>query len=324
MDEIEENNYLDDLFNIMMKKSNNLTKSRNHRKKYRNILNNEDNENNYDEVCDNIGVIIDGYFNETQFHNDYRDTLTAFNNVAPAQKQLFNKSNFPVKFINPTISEVKDLIKSFIKTVNANIKHEVGDTINGNSGWDELMPEQKVKSGWEKQQEELGLPCSIYNEPAKKSRVKLLKVDHIEKYATDEQIRYVVFLYLQKEHVKDQMIVRVSFVLDNNYDERKILNTESETNNKNINVQIEEIFVLGYMMDTQFGSTTKVDDFYNFENIENDGIFDQEAILKQLDDKYKKRHLQTNEMITDVSDPIIGLSQDTVNKIAKRKLRKRH
>jgi hypothetical protein len=257
----------------------------------------------------------DKYFSETQFHNDYRDTITAFGNVAPAQKQLFNRSNFPVKFVNPKLSEVKELVRGFIKEVNKSVKNNVPDVMNSNSGWDEMMPEQNVKSGWDKQQEELGLPCSIYNEPAKKGKVKLIKVDHIEKYATEEQIRYVTYLILQKVKVKDQMLVRVSFVLDNLIDERQFFTDSDRKGHKStVTVNIEEIFILGYLTDAKMGAKGKKDDFYNFEGVEKDGMMDQAEILRQLNQKYKDR--QQNASTFDVTDPIMGTSPEVINNLA--------
>lgn len=255
------------------------------------------------------------YFTETQFNNNYRDTITAFNNIAPSQKQLFNKSDYPVKFTNPKVSEVKELVRGFITELNNNIKNNVSDTLDGNSGWDELMPEKNVKSGWAKQQEKLGLPVSIYNEPAKRAKVKLIKVDHLEKYSTDNQIRYVVYLILQKVNVSDQMIVRVSFVFDNMIDERKFFDTEEENKN-NINVSIEEIFIVGFLTDDSFGAKSKYDDFYNFEGIENECMMDQKEIIKQLNDKYKQRQIESNGFSVDVSDPITGMTPKQINDLA--------
>lgn len=267
----------------------------------------------------NSDVEHDKYFSETQVHNDYRDTITAFNNVAPAQKQLFNRSDLPVKFINPKLNEVKELVRGFIREVNNSVRRDVPNVMNSNSGWDELMPEQNVNSGWEKQQKELGLPVSIYNEPAKKGKLKLIKVDHIEKYATEEQIRYVTYLILQKVNVKDQMLVKVSFVLDNMIDERQFFTDSDKRDNKpTVVVTIEEIFIMGFLTDAKMGAKRKLDDFYNFEGIEKDGMMDQAEILRQLNKKYKDR--QQNASSFNVTDPIVGTSPELVNNLAIERL----
>lgn len=298
----DDDKYLDDLFDAIHKNDDGT------------IDESEKSESEYDN--------INKYFNETQFNTDYRDTITAFNNIAPSQKQIFNNSDFPVKFVNPKVSEVKDLIRQFIRKVNLNVKNVVPETLTKNSGWDEYMPDQNVKSGWEKSQEALGLPTSIYTEPAKKGKVKLIKIDHIEKYATEEQIRYVTYLILQKVNVRDQMVVRVAFVLDNLIDERKFFDSESDGENKyeNVSVRIEQIFVMGYLTDTSFGSKSKKDDFYNFEGIEKDGIMDQQEILKQLNQKYRARQKESNGFSVDIPNPITGTSPEVINELALHRL----
>ena len=245
-------------------------------------------ENKYKRDEDDNGM----FFAETQFHNDYRDVLTSFNNIAPAQKQLFNKEELPMKTIVPSASEVKDLIKSFIKNVNENIKTQVTDYLNGNSGWDEYMPEQNVLSGWEQQQKELGLPVSIYREPAKRDRIKLVKIDHVEKFATEKQIRYVCYLLVKKNIVSDKMLVKVSFVIDNKFKQKGDV--------MKVNVAIEQIFVMGY-----YGSNPVKDDFYKFKNIENDNGIDQMAVLTQLNDKKMNRKIKHREFSKSIRNPLI-------------------
>lgn len=242
--------------------------------------------------------LVKPYFVENQFHTDYRDALTAFNNIAPSQKQMFNRSNYPVTTSTVDVKEVKYLIKSFIKELNKNIKHVVSDSSNVNSGWDDHMPEKQEKSGWEKQQEELGLPSSLYCDPAKKGKIKLIKIDHLEKYTTSDQTRYVTILILQKVNTEDQMVLRTSFVLDNvdmnkdrNFFENKIVDGSVVDNSKD--VKIEEIFVLGFMTDHSYGAKTVRDDFYRFDFVEDeDGMLDQNEILKQLQEKYKLREFE--------------------------------
>lgn len=236
-------------------------------------------------------------FIESQFHNDYRDTITAFNNIVPIQKQIFNKSNYAVKNMETDINEVIELIKGFIKKVNKEIKG-VSEYINKDSGWDELYQERKIKSGWDKQQENLGLPKSIFNEPAHKSKVKLINIDKIEKQITIEQIRYITHIILQKENVEDQIIVKIAFVFNNKEEEE-------------ININIEEIFIIGYLTNN-FGS--KKTEFYNFEGIEKDGIYDQDEIIKQLNKKYE------NKQNENISNQILGISPSTINNIAINRL----
>src|SRR3989338_8230062 len=106
-------------------------------------------------------VDINPYFTEVQFHNDYRDTMNAFTILTTAsQTQLFNRSDLPIiKISTPSKKEVSYLVKNFIKTVNTTIDTKVSSEL-GNNDWKNNYGEKNIKSGWDKQQEKLGLPGS--------------------------------------------------------------------------------------------------------------------------------------------------------------------
>lgn len=300
---IQDDNQIDELFDQMTKNSDNSHGTLIEKIPQLDKSINSINSINLDNPSDQ------GEFIEQQFHTDYRDTITAFNNLSP-QKQIFNRSDMPIKTIVPKISEVKELVKSFVKQVNYNCKYNVTEFIEKNSGWDELLPEQEVKSGWEKQQEKLGLPVSIYNKPAKKSKVKLIKVEHIEKYATTDQIKYVIIMILQKPHVKDQIVIRLSMVLNNS---NSLIST--------ISVNIEEIFVMGFIINGKLKSNLPHANFYNFEQIEKDGILDQKEILKQLDQKYKDMRNHSYGFSTDIEKPLVGISPMKINELAMKHIK---
>lgn len=245
------------------------------------------------------------YFVENQFHSDYRDTINAFNNVAPVQKQVFNKSIKPVKVEEANINEVKKLVKDFIKSVNLSVKNDVADFINPNSGWDDAMPEYKKKSGWEKQQEKLGLPSNMYSDSCKKAKLKLIKIDHLEKYTTDDQTRYVTYLIVQKVNADDQLVLRVSFVIetsDVNVD-RDFFEKGHTDNSHALEVTIEEIFVIGFMTDHSYGAKSTREDLYHFEDIEGkDGMMDPQKILHELNEKNKRRTIENRGLTTTFDD----------------------
>jgi hypothetical protein len=249
-------------------------------------------------------------FVEAQFHNDYRDTITGFNNIAPSQKQVFNMANVPVNFSNPNPLEVKKLISDFIKELNNNIMNEVPDYRTANSGWDELLQDKKCESGWEKSMKSLGLPKSIYPDPAKKSKVKIIKLDHVEKYETEDEIKYACFLFLKKSNVEDILVIKVSFVLD-----KRIINEERmffEERNTETRVILEEIYILGYMTEKGVGrSNHPRDKFYNFYDLEKDGILDDKEILRQLNKKLAERHRETQRFDNNLDDQFRELKTQT-------------
>jgi len=239
---------------------------------------------------------VNKFFQEVQFHQDYRDTSNAFN-LLTDQKPFFNLADLPVTNVEkPSNTEIKNLISKFIKEVNKTVKNHVSDEIALNN-WSDNMPQKKFKSGWEKQQEELGLPASIYTEPAPRSSIRLIKLDHAEKYETDAEVKYVVYLIVQKRNTEDQMVVKVSFVVDKNdlnldrefFDKRK--------NTYETSVSIEEISIVGFMITEGYGDQTALsrDKFYDYDKIDDGRMFNQKEIIKQLNKKrrqYEKEYAQ--------------------------------
>ena len=233
-------------------------------------------------------------FVEAQYHSDYRDTITAFNNIVPCQKPMFNPGSLPVEKSIIDTSEVKKMVNDFIKELNRNISNEVPEYRNSNSGWDELIPEKKIKSGWNKQRESLGLPTSLYPDPAIKSKIRLINIDFIEKYETDNEIKYVVYMFIQKKNVEDKLLIKISFIINKNdiNESRKFF--EKDNNVQDLEIYIEDIFMIGYMtFGNENKSGKKPEDFYNFDGLENQDILDQKVIMQELIKKYKQR---TNDM----------------------------
>lgn len=259
---------------------------------------------------------IKPYFVDMRVHNDYRDTITSFNNIAPDQRPMFNRSVLPVKQIDVDPKQVKPLVKAFIKRVNEDVKYNVTDELEANSGWDELAKEKKEKDGWKKQMDELGLPDDLYLSPAKRAKIKLLKIDDVQKFATEEQINFIVHMIIQKKNAQDQLIVKVSYVLDN-----VDMNIDRKFNKNRVdmdlNVKIEEIYVIGFLTDHQYGDTTNRKDFYEFNNIEKDDMIDPELVLKQLANKYKQRQIESDGFNVNISpqkmnnEAIFRLSSET-------------
>lgn len=236
---------------------------------------------------------VNPYFMEVQFHNDYRDTANAIILLIPNQKQLFNRSNLPIINVStPSNEEILPLVKNFIKELNRVIKNNVGDEYMVRD-WKNNMAEKEYKSGWDKQQEKLGLPGSIYNSPTKKEPVKLIKVDHSERFETEDEIRYVVFLVLQKPTAKDQMLLKVSFQID-----KQDINLDREFFDKDKNesetlIKVEEAFVMGFLTKHSFGKHSIKSEYYNFDGISNGRIWSQKQIMSELNKKRKPYELES-------------------------------
>lgn len=244
---------------------------------------------------------LKSHFIEMQFHNDYRDTITSFNDIAPSQKEIFNESDSPVTHSNPSHKEVLHLIKEFIKQLNKNVKHNVSDYRNSNTGWDEPLPEPNERSGWDKQQDELGLPSSLYANPAKKASVKLVTIDEVEKQSTEFETKYICTIIIQKINVEDQMVVKITFVQDNRninsdrkfFKDLELDTTESNhTNNSTFNIVIEQIFIVGFLTNEGVNEGNKEDDFYNFKGLETNDVICDKTIMKELIKKHKCREIE--------------------------------
>lgn len=257
--------------------------------------------------CQMLNGDLDMQFVEMQFHTDYRDTLSAFNGMSN-NRQLFNPTDKPITTSSPKKNKVNKLVKSFIKELNKKIMNDVPSTLNPSSGWDEVMPQDKVKSGWEKQMESLGLPASIYNEPAKKAKLQLLKIDEYYSLETEDDVRIVCYLICKKKNVHDQIILKVNFWLDKRdingdrqfFKDKNDEDTDEISVDEELDVVIEEIFVVGYLTGNRdYDGMDKGarKNFYHFENIEKDGMMDQQEILRQLRQKQRDRAIETGNRI---------------------------
>lgn len=240
---------------------------------------------------------INPYFQEIQFHQDYRDTLNAFGMMCD-QKNIFNKIHDPlIKSEQIDTNEVNDLVSKFVDQLNVVIDQQIGEIATEKlDSWNDNMPLVnptneiiKKKASWEQYNEELGLPDTIYPEPATKSKVKLIKIDSVNKYETLKELKYSVFLIIQKYNVVDQMIVKISFVLDKNdvnldrefFDEHK--------NNFETKIVVEEISVIGFMITKGMGKPkTLREQFYDYEGFDEGRIISEKDVIRQLNKKKKE------------------------------------
>ncbi len=238
-------------------------------------------------------------FMNIQFHNDYRDVYTALLNVVPDKRQLFNVANIPINYSEPEVNEVSLMMKDFMAVLNENIKSEVPLYRNPNSGWDEAIVDEQVESGWDKAQKALGLPVSLYEKPAPNGHITLIKVNKIQKYETEDEIRYAIEFVVQKKGVDDQMIIKGSFVQD-----KRPLKDENNffINAKvDLKVLIEDLFIVGYLshdglkskqqqLDLDVGKTV----YYDLDKMEKNNMTDPKLVQKILMEKYDLKLKEMN------------------------------
>lgn len=232
--------------------------------------------------------LLNPYVNNIQFHTDYRDILTAFGNLVPSQKQLFNIANIPVTVTHNVRqdTDLKYMIHDFMDTLNDEVATEKSWYRGANTGWDEALPDPHMESGWDRQQKALGLPASLYEEPKRPSKVKLVKVLKITKYESDSEIKYTILLVIQKLNVSDQMILQASFIQNK-------LSEDCKDNNGKFQRQliIEELTVIGFL--SNYGEDNDQykahNNFYNFDSLEHTQMIDDKKIAAELLKKYQEK-----------------------------------
>ena len=239
------------------------------------------------------------YFVQVQFNDKYRDVLNAFNHMVPSQKQLFNKSDLPVKKVPTDISEVKPIIINFINETNKYIKNESKPEISLD-GWFNSYKQQPIQSGWDKQQKKLGLPESLYDDATPIGiPISLIQIDMVEKYTTDNETQYVIYMICGKKNKKqikiiknydpnpDQIVLRLSVIIDKhdiNLD-RDFFKTDKDL--FETLVKIEEISIIGYLTNNSHGSSSSRESFYDFDQGQNNSVTSDKTIIKELIKKKK-------------------------------------
>jgi hypothetical protein len=246
------------------------------------------------------------YFVEMQFHNDYKDVITAFDLMIETGRQIFNRSNLPVTVKELNSNDATKMADVFITQLNEVISQKLNDFADVDNGWKNIQENKQIESGWEKQMTQLGLPDNLYDKGAKKALIKLIRIDKFVMSTTDSQTRYDIFMIVQKENSYDQMVIKVSFVTDRE-DMNNDRNFFKDDMTVDLNVHIEDLFVIGFMTNHSYGSqnVSMRQDFYTFDNVEKDGMMDQDEIIKQLKKKYMQYQIESNGLTIQM-DPQSG------------------
>lgn len=254
-------------------------------------------------------------FLDTQYHKDYTDTITAINNLT-SQKELFNMGFLPVREVEPDSDNVDELVKLLVRKLNEEVRLRVSEYLNQNSGWNDQGKRKKIKSGFEEQMEELGLPGDLYTQPADKAKINLIRIEKAEQHMTDDQIRFIITIIVQKKNVKDQMVLKVNFFMEkedlksggdhrDGFFAKSLENHEKakqDLNDMNSIVVIEQVFTVGFMSDTGTAKT-RMDKFYEYKDIMNqNGVIDQYKVLQIMKKKHAERSKELSSFLCSVDD----------------------
>jgi hypothetical protein len=243
------------------------------------------------------------YFVEMQFHNDYKDVITAFDIICESGRPVFNRSSEPVKFTPLEASQSGQMINVFMTQLNTTMKDKIKDAPSSmENGFNNIQENPSVESGWEKQMKKLGLPSNIYDKGTKKAVIRLIKVDKVDMFETDSQLKYDIYCIIQKDGSYDQMVIKVSFIMDKS-DMNQDRNFFVDDKTVDLNVHVESVFVVGFMTNHSYGSQNKNvrQDFYTFENIEKNGMMNDVEVIKQLKKKYLDYQIESNGLTIQMS-----------------------
>jgi len=233
---------------------------------------------------------LNKYFIETKFHTDYRDVISAINEIVPDQKQMlgkqiFNEYNYPITKETAITTESQNVAKEFVGYLNNVIDDKVTEFRTNNTGWDEPLLDCPEESGWEKSQKMLGLPSSIYPNPVGKSFINFVQVMSAEKQMMDKEIRFILKIAVQKIKSPDQLVLTISLA--------QPTNNESETA-----VRIENIDIMGFL--TDYGETEVMGDggdFYDFAQLDKNTMIDNNTLMETLIDKNLQKDVEMEKKI---------------------------
>jgi len=322
-DNIEKINKLSKLakLNEMSKFDNDvdiINKMRN-KKKYNNIL-----------PCKKLNK----FFVQTQFNDSYRDVLTAFNDICPDQKIIFNLQSLPVTTTNYNINKKTPpfifikLITQFINKLNQSIHKlpESAEIVNDYNNYLPLtsqMQKYVEDKGINKFYKEIGVDYNLYADTPPNSPVELIKIISVRREYTDAETKYIVTFVLKKilKSVSDQIQITVNFVTKNNPMEGYNLLT-GDPNSQNINtsqqVVIEFIFIDGFYTNdfnvdydciesandksvSEIGADSQYMSYYDLGN---DNMLNEFEIAKRFNKINREHEIEMNNFNVNVPYPV--------------------
>ena len=133
---------------------------------------------------------------------------------------------------------------------------------------------------------------------------------------TDDQIRFVAHIVVQKPNVADQMVLKVQFFMEKedlksgdldaarNFFARSLVEQDPVDDIMKLDntVIIEQVFTEGYL--TNSGTAvTRMDKFYEYPDIMNaNGIVDQYKVLQIMKAKHEERSAELSSFLCSVDD----------------------
>ena len=285
---------------------------------------------------------LNKFFVQTQFNDAYRDVLTAFNDICPDQKQIFNLQSLPVTTTyydlnkkTPPFIFIK-LITQFINSLNENIKKlpesvEIVNDYNNYLPLTSQLEKYVANKGINKFYKEIGVDYNLYADTPPNSPVELIKIISVRREFTDAETKYIATFVLKKilKSVSDQIQITVNFVTKNDplegYD---LFNGQPESQNINTSKQvvIEFIFIDGFYTNdfnvdydclespgdktvSQIGSNTEYMSYYDLGK---DNMLNEYEIAKRFNKINREHELEMNNFNINVPYPVYESKYDAL------------
>ena len=211
-----------------------------------------------------------------QYHVDYTDIITVIRQIVPTQKQIFNVANRPLKYFEPETSEAGPLVNMFMAQLNRMMK--------------EAQRSAPAMDGFTAHSKELGVPV-LYENKNVTSAARLVGIKQVQKYQTNDELKYLVRFAIGRDGVDDQILLRIGFVIQQTeLDEDDFFSST----NKQIppRVRIEQIFIEGVLVANGKGSyepCNEQDKMFEIDDLERNQLTDPKAILKALEHHHQQK-----------------------------------
>jgi hypothetical protein len=287
---------------------------------------------------------LNKFFVQSQWNDSYRDVLTAFNNLCPDQKSIFNLQILPVTSTmydlgskTPPPFEFIKLTTQFINKLNDTLK-KLPESVEVVNNWNNYLPLTSQTSkyvqdkGINKFYKEIGVDYNLYADTPPNSPVELIQYTAMTREFTEAQTKYIVSFVIKKilKSVNDQLKITVHFVTKNDPEEAVNMFGKHFEPSQKINslqkVAIEFIFVDGfytnefdYDYDCAAQPSKKVsnidgdDNYYSFDALGTSHLTSEHEIIKEFNKKLREHELEMNNFNVNVPYPIYSNEKKAVD-----------
>ena len=222
------------------------------------------------------------YFEPLKFHPDYIDVINFindnYNNISPHDKmenKIFNNNDLPtITNTMPNIKEINkvgSILNNYVKYLNKECKNDKY-SINQNK-WENRI-EQNYKDGFQRVQEFLGLPKSLYNKSVSQTELILDEYYGLksEKVIDTDEIEYSVYLLLSRKQTRDKILLKIKFIIN----DKKVM--------------IDDIDIIGFDNNRQINPNYKdINNYYKFDSLGKSNLISVGDIFDEMKNKYAIR-----------------------------------